>query len=152
VLGGDRRDVRMVMLHRVQRHAPPRRELARVPGAEEVGMQIVRDHRRLDVEDRDEVREGLLQRGAGRRIIQVADVLRDERLVAARDADRALEVAPTAATEGPARSRRMASGVYPRARRRNCGPAVRAPTLAAAAAALTARTTLSSQRITMSRS
>ena len=58
---------------------------------------------------------------AGRRVVEVADVLRDERLVAARDADGVLE--PAAGREhgralraGEARPRR---GVKPRARRTN---------------------------------
>ncbi len=81
------------MLHRVDRHPPARREPRRVPRAEEVGVQVVRDGDRLDVEDRDEVRKGLFQRSARRRVVEVADVLRDERLVAAGHADGVLEVA-----------------------------------------------------------
>ena len=49
--------------------------------------------RRLDFEDAEQVRDGLFEKADGRRIVEIADVLRDEGLLAARDADRVLEPA-----------------------------------------------------------
>ena len=59
----------------------------------------------------DQVVDGLDQRLAGRRVVEIADVLRDERLVAARDADRVLEIAAQRDDEGPGRASLIARGV-----------------------------------------
>jgi hypothetical protein len=57
-------------------------------------VQIVRNQSRLDLEDGDQVLDRFDQRVAGGRVVELPDVLRDERFVAPRDADRVLEVAP----------------------------------------------------------
>ena len=128
--------MRVVVLDRDARHAPARGEPRRVPRAEEIGMQVVRDELRLDVEDRHEVRDRVDQRRAGRRVVEVADVLRHERLVAARHADGVLEIAAERehrrpGAREPDRSRRVAAG---------------AADELDGAAAVAARSTLSSQR------
>jgi hypothetical protein len=51
-------------------------------------MQVVGDDLRLDLEQVHQAGGGLLQRAAGRRVVEVADVLGEEGLVAAREADR----------------------------------------------------------------
>ena len=93
MLGHDRGDVGVMMRHAACRNAPPGRETRGVARAEEIGMQVVRDQRRLDVEDRQEVGDRFVQCHAGRRVVELADVLRHERLVAAGHADRVLVVA-----------------------------------------------------------
>ena len=93
VLGDDGGNVRMVVLDRLERHLPLRREPRGKAGAEEIGMKVVRHRSRLDVEDRHEVRHGVFECSAGRRVVEVADMLGDEGLVAARHADGVLEVA-----------------------------------------------------------
>ncbi len=54
-------------------------------------MQVVRDDLRFDLEDREQVPHRLLEEAHAGRIVEIADMLRDERLVGARDTDRVLE-------------------------------------------------------------
>ena len=60
---------------------------------EEIGMQVVGNELRLDLEDRSQVLDRVDQRRAGRRVVEIADVLRHERLVAAGHAHGVLEMA-----------------------------------------------------------
>ena len=91
VLGRDRRHVRVVVLHGMRRQAPRVGVFEREAGAEEVGVQVVRDGLRLDVEHRAQVIDHLDQRAAGGRVVEVADMRRQEGLVTAGDADRVLQ-------------------------------------------------------------
>lgn len=59
VLGRDRGDVRVVVLHAEQRQAAHGGELGREARAEEVGVQVVRDRLRLHVEHTAQVLDGL---------------------------------------------------------------------------------------------
>ena len=61
-------------------------------GAVEVGVQVVRDQGRSRPQDRQQMGRRLVQRTAGRRVVEIADMLRDEGLVAACHANRVLEV------------------------------------------------------------
>jgi len=58
-----------------------------------VRMQVVRDNFRRHVEDVQQVGDALLEEAAGGGIVEIADMLRDEGFIAARDADRVLEPA-----------------------------------------------------------
>ena len=91
VLGGDGRDVRVVVLHRMRRQRAAGRELEREAGAEEVRVQVVRHGLRPHVEHRAQVLDHLDQRVAGGGVVQVADMRRQEGLVAARDAHGVLQ-------------------------------------------------------------
>ncbi len=91
MLGRDRRDVCMVVLHGVQRQPAFGSVLEREARAEEVGVQVVRDGLWRDVEHRAQVLGNLDQRIAGGCVVEVADVRRQERLVAAGDADGVLQ-------------------------------------------------------------
>ena len=78
-------------------------------------MKVVGDRLRREIEDLQQVIDRLLERFAGRRVVEVADVLRHERLVAARDAGRALEPAAgrndrRAGAREAYRARRVAPG------------------------------------------
>ncbi len=94
VLGRDRRHMRVVVLHGMDRMRGQRTrgsELEREARAEEIRVQVVGDGLRLHVEHRAQVVDHLDQRAAGGRVVEVADVRRQEGLVAARDADRVLQ-------------------------------------------------------------
>ena len=93
MFGHHRGDVGVMVLHAPGRDAPSGRETRGVARAPEIGMQVVCDQRRLHVEDREQVGDRLVLRHAGRRVVELADVLRHERFVAARDADGVLVVA-----------------------------------------------------------
>jgi hypothetical protein len=75
------------MLHRMRRQPARGGELEREAGAEEVGMQVVGDRLRANVEDLAQVLDRLDERAAGRGVVEVADVRRQERLVAAASSD-----------------------------------------------------------------
>ena len=64
----------------------------RVRGGEVVGMQIVRDHARLDREQPLEVGDPLLERGQRLGVLEVADVVADPGAAPAGEAERALEL------------------------------------------------------------
>ena len=85
-------------------------ELEREAGAEEVGVQVVRDGLRPHVEHRAQVLDHLDQRVAGGGVVEVADMRRQEGLVAARDADVFFSQAPVASTGGPARGSLIGHG------------------------------------------
>ncbi len=93
MLGQHCRHVRMVVLDRTQRHARRPAKFTGEARAVELRMQVVRDDGRSHVDDRHQVGGRAFQRHAGGRIVEVADVLRDEGLVVAGDADRVLEIA-----------------------------------------------------------
>ena len=78
------RDVCVVMLDGMPRHAMRRGERDRVLRAEAIRMQIMHHGRGLDVEHLAQVFDRLDQRAAGCRRVEVADVRRHERLGAAR--------------------------------------------------------------------
>jgi len=79
-----RGDVRMMVLHTDARDAVTLGQLRGVARAEEIRMQVVRNQLGLYFEDRGQMLDRLDMRGAGRRVVEIADVLRDERLVASR--------------------------------------------------------------------
>ncbi len=97
--------MRVVVLDGEGRHLPrvgePRGEVR----AEEVRMEVVRDRPRRDLEHGDEVRDGG-RTTCSRRVVEVADVLREEGLGAADRAGGALEYA----AEGDDRLRGSAGG------------------------------------------
>ncbi len=108
VLRADRRDVGMVVLDGERGNAALRREPGREAAGVEIGMQVVGAGPRLHLQDGEEVLHRLVQRLAGRRVVEVADVRRQERLVAARHADGVLE--PGARGEDRRAGTRQADG------------------------------------------
>ncbi len=122
VLRHHRGDVRVVVLHADQRDAALRRQPGREARAVEVGMQVVRDRHGFDREHVEQVIDGFLERHAGRRVVERPDVLRQEGFVAARGADRVLQVGAdgehrrTVAGE-PDRRRRVAARAADEGRR-----------------------------------
>ena len=118
--------------------------------AEEVRMQVVRDPFRRDLEHRRQVLDRLDERRAGRRVVEIADVLRDERLVAARHADRILEIAAERDDRRPRswqldRARRVAAGAAHELEA--AGRAIGARTQHAVVAARDDRTVVHEQRV-----
>ena len=93
VFGHHRYQMGVVMLHWNRRQTTCPGKIGGETGGLEVGMQVVRNPLRLDLQDVDQVRDCILKEAAGRCIVEVADVLRNEGLIAARDADRILEPA-----------------------------------------------------------
>ena len=94
MLSQHRGNVGMVMLHRDGRDAKPVRHRERDLGGVEVGVEIVSDRLRAHRDDGLQVLDRLLQRVAGTRVVEIADVLRQEGLVAAGQAHRALQIRP----------------------------------------------------------
>jgi len=88
-----RGDVGVVVLHGDGFQAAAAREVGGEACAVEIRVQVVGDQLRLDFQQLHHALRGLLQRAAGRRVVEVADVLGEEGLVAAREADRILEEA-----------------------------------------------------------
>ncbi len=88
VLDQDGRDVRVVVLHRYARDA----QAPRVVGGEEIRVQIVGHGDRLDVEDGLEVQDALLEEPVRLGAVHVAEVLRQVRASAARQAHGVLQV------------------------------------------------------------
>ena len=90
VLGEARRGVRVVVLHLDERQPllvrPRRREVA--------GMQVARDRGRLDAEHVEVEREVGAEGAVGGLGVEVAEVRREERVGAAHDAERALQLRP----------------------------------------------------------
>ena len=115
VLGEARGGVGVVMLHLDERQPllvrPTRRQV--------VGMEVAGDRGGLDAEHVEVEREVGAERAVGGLAVEVAEVRREERLAAARDAERALQLG----TRGDERRRtpRVGSGKGPR------GVAARAP-------------------------
>ncbi len=91
VLGDDGRDVRVMVLHADRRQAAPRGEIDREARIVKIGMQIVCHRLRRDPQHRQHGVHRVLERAAGRRIGEVADVVRDEGRVAVGDTYRVLE-------------------------------------------------------------
>jgi hypothetical protein len=77
MLGRDGCDMGMVVLHGVCWQRVNACELEREPGAEEVGMQVVRDGVRLHVEHRAQMLGHVDQGVAGGRVVEVADMRRE---------------------------------------------------------------------------
>src|SRR5450755_4637415 len=90
MLGRQRGDMRVMVLHRDYWRPEPMRE----PRGWKIGMQIAGNRHRLDLEDRQHVPEGFLEKCDGGRRVEVADMLRDKRFTAARDRYRCLELSP----------------------------------------------------------
>ena len=93
MLGQHGRDMRMMVLRADQRHRTRARKPGGEAGAVEVRMQVVDDRLRRDLEHFAQVLDRLVERAAGRRVVERPDVLRQERLARARHADGVLEVA-----------------------------------------------------------
>ena len=89
-----------MVLHADELHALP---LERVGRREVVGMQVVRDHLGRDGEQPLEVRDALAEGGQRLDVAEIADVVPDPRALAARQAERALEL-------GSAREQRARRG------------------------------------------
>jgi hypothetical protein len=104
VLGGDRGDVRVMVLDADRGHGEFRRKLDREPRAEEVRMQVVRDRRGPDLEHALQMIDGFFERDTARRVVQIADVLRQESLRAARQTRRVLQEAAGGEDRGPGAS------------------------------------------------
>src|SRR5208282_120511 len=85
-LSGHRGDVPMMVLDADEADPQAVRDPGGVARAEEIRMQIVGNALRLDLQNRNQVLDGVHQGHAGRRVDEIADVLRYERFVAARDA------------------------------------------------------------------
>src|SRR5450759_2889313 len=90
MLGRQRGDMRVMVLHRSPRRPEPMGE----PRGRKIGMQVAGNRHRLDLEDRQHVAKGFLEKCDGYRRVEVTDMLRDERLAAARDRHRCLELSP----------------------------------------------------------
>ena len=78
VVGQAGRDVRVVVLDAGQVHAV---ELQRVLGGQVLRVQVVRDHLRFGVEQPPEVGDPVGEGPQGLEVLQIADVVRDERPV-----------------------------------------------------------------------
>ncbi len=89
VLGEARREVGVVVLDGDVLDAFARERVGR---REEVGMQVVRDDRGRDREQPLEVGDAVLERPQRLEVAEVADVRADPRTLAAREAERALEL------------------------------------------------------------
>ena len=74
MLGRHRRQMSMVVLHRMYRQRSPGGEFDREAGAEEVGMQVVRDRLWLDVQQCAQVVYRLDQRAAVLCVVEIADM------------------------------------------------------------------------------
>ena len=128
MLGGDGRDVRVVVLDGEGGNGPALRELVGEARAVELGVQVVDDRRGLNVEDVEQVVDGAVERRAGGGVVEVAHVLGDEGLVVAGRADGALEPAAQREHRGTLareahRARRVAAGTAQELRPRVGGEA-----------------------------
>ena len=100
VVGQAGRDVRVVMLNAHELHAGQVRrarhlsvgELRRVLRGQVVRMQVVGHHLGRDVEQPPEVGDALGERAERLGVLQVPDVVRDERMIAPAEAERALQL------------------------------------------------------------
>ena len=81
-------DMRVVMLHRNQGQPEPFGEA----GGVEIGVQVVGYRHRLHPQHMQQMADRFLQEVHGRGVVQVADMLRQERLVPARHADGGLQM------------------------------------------------------------
>ena len=115
VLGQHGADVRVVVLDGDRRHVPRRGEPRGEVRAVEVGVQVVRDGPRRHLQRGHQVLDREVERRAGRRVVEVADVLREEGLVAAGHAGRVLE--PAAGGDDRRRGRARGAGVRGASRR-----------------------------------
>ncbi len=89
VFGGDGRDMGDMVLdgdHRQARRVGPARR-------HEIGVQISDRAFRFDLEDRSQALDRLVAEANGFAVVEIANVLRNERLAAAGDRNRVLEVA-----------------------------------------------------------
>ena len=89
VVGQAGRDVRVMMLDADQVHPG---QLGSVLRGQVLRVQVVRDHLGGDVEQPPEVLDALGERPQGLEVLQVADVLRDERTVLLGQAERVLQL------------------------------------------------------------
>jgi hypothetical protein len=90
MLGEHRRDMGVVVLDGIGRQA----QRERFAGGEKVRVQIVGDRDRFHLEGPGEVLQRLLEEGEGRAVVEVAEVLGDEGLVAPGEAEGVLERGP----------------------------------------------------------
>ena len=75
VLGHHRGDVRMMMLDRLRRNPELRGEPNGAARAVEIGMQVVHEQLGRDLQYREEMIDGPVQRPAGRRVVEIAHML-----------------------------------------------------------------------------
>ena len=83
-----RGDVRVMVLHRDGGKVEVERELRR----QVLRMEIVRDHFGTHAVERGEVVDGLEERLVGREVLEVADVMTGDDVVATRDGDGRLQL------------------------------------------------------------
>ncbi len=123
MFGGDRGQVCRVMRHGDGRHTPAISQAQGEMGRGEIGMQIVGDDIWPNVEDVKQVSHSLFEEANGRRIVEPADVLRQESLAPLQHANRVLQRSRPA----PARSGHHRPRKWPPARNRAPGGRKRAP-------------------------
>ena len=122
VVGQAGGDVRVVVLHPDQ-SAGAVGELERVLGGQVLRVQVVRDHLRVDVEQPPEMLDALGERAQRLDVLQIPDVLGDERVVLLGQAERALQLRAAGehrpregrphGSPAPARSRGTAAAAFP---------------------------------------
>lgn len=110
MLGQYRSNVSVMMLYRERRDTDRVGQRTGNVGRIEVWAEIVGNSLGTHGNDRLQVIDCLVERMANRWIIEIADVLGQERLVATGQAYRILELRPMPSTEG-LRPRRIARGV-----------------------------------------
>ena len=114
MFGADRGDMGVMMANCDGRNAELFGQAQGEMGRREIGMQVVGDQLGPDIEDGQQMLDRFLKKADGRRIVEAADVLREEGFAALHDADRVLQVAAQRQTRSgrrrptqsaPARSR-----------------------------------------------
>ena len=118
VLHHARGDVRVVVLHRDRREVEVEGELRR----QVLRMEIVRDDLGPHAVQRGEMVDRLHERLVGREVLEVADVMAGDDVVAARDRDRRLQLRADREHGAlrPGTAAACGSGAYPRDRRSSC--------------------------------
>src|SRR5947207_15578670 len=100
MFGGDCGDVRMMVVHLDDGQLMFVGERRRVSRAEEIGMQVMRNGIGSHVEHRAQMIDGFDERSAGRTVVEIADVWRKKRLIAARYAHGILEISTRCENRG----------------------------------------------------
>ena len=85
------RGVPVMVLHAQQRQAALLGEIGGKTCRVEIRVQVVRHDRRFDAEEFHQLRDAFIEKIANGSVVEVANVLRNECLIAAGDTDRVLE-------------------------------------------------------------
>ena len=109
MFGGHRSEVGVVMLDGDGRQVVRSREAMRGTGRMEIGMAVVGDDLRLDAGQRPHALDRFIEEGAGRGVVEVAEVGREERFIAPRHANRVF-VPATESDDGGAGARQTDGG------------------------------------------